>query len=346
MSREDCIEGGDGQLFPCLTLSVRGYHLVLSVKPSTIPNAGNGVFLSCKPAVGHEEGDDCEDEQEHFDLDAGELLDLGIYAPCRIQDKKPAAAFTVKNFVHSNKCEEFSFGPKDTGFQLDITDDTTGELHDIAKARIHPYVNERKDEDGICIWAEHDVEGAVHLLLGHAKESQKKFVVPADGSQVEVFMNYGVDYEKVRVRKGYSFREHEEMEELNDADMLGVIYAFGPVEVEAASNFLFQLLSTQDPSRFTGTFIDRSLTCAAVLQRRAQVLLLDADNTVPSLVNLANLLRVSKGLVTLVLHFSDDEHDSLKTLNAAGNVDGLLREVLKRQYSDEQQLEMLKSMME
>jgi hypothetical protein len=156
-------------------------------------------------------------------------------------------------------------------------------------------------------------------------------------------MKYGDEYEKIRARKGYSFREHEEMEELNDADMLDVIYAFGPVEVEAASNFLFQLFSTPDQSRFTETVIDRSLTCAAVLQRRAQVLLLDAD-TANSPVNLPKLLRVSKGVVTLVLSFSNDENDSLKTLNAAGDVDGLLREVLQRQYSDEQ-LEVMNSMM-
>jgi hypothetical protein len=342
VSRRESIQNVDGKRFPRLTLVFRGYELVFDVKPSTIAGAGNGVFLSCTALVDTGDADDSDDEPEPFQLEAGELLDLGVYAPFRIQDKKPAAAFDVKNFIQSFRCEEFAFDPRDPGYQLDITDDTTGELHDIAKQHIPAYVNESNDENDICIWAEHDPEGVAHYLLGHTNESAGRFEVPVDGSQVEVFVHYGAKYEKIRVQKGYSSLPAEEreamLEQMENEDVADVenMDNFGAAEVEAAANYLVQLFSTQDPSKFSGTVIDRSLTCAAVLQRRAQLLLLDADNTANSRVNLRKLLNVSRGLVTLILDFSNDEHDRLKILHAAGNVDGLLREVLERQYSEEQ----------
>jgi hypothetical protein len=74
-----------------------------------------------------------------FVLKAGELIDLGIYAPFRIQDKKPEAVTFVKNFVHSYKIEKWAFNATDIRYQLDIT--ATGNLHAGAKLHIPAYVN-------------------------------------------------------------------------------------------------------------------------------------------------------------------------------------------------------------
>lgn len=343
-------EGEDGRLFPRLTVILRGYRLVLNVKPSTIPNAGNGVFLSCRPMVdfnddeeGVDDSDDIGDGQEQFELNAGELIDLGIYAPFRIQDKKPEAAFYVKNFIHTFKCEEWSFDLKGSRDPLDITDDVTGDLHAIAKAHIHAYVNETDKDDQINIQAVHDAEGSVHYLLGHAKESQEKFVIPTDGSEIELFINYGAAYEKVRVRKGYSFLPEEErgdiLEELDNEDISDVneMDNFQAAEVEAAANYLFGLFSTEDSSKFAGDVIERALTCAAVLQRRAQRLILEPeDNEMPSEVNLKRVLILSRRLVYLILDMVKDKEGKLKALQAGSNFDGLLKEILERQYSPEQ----------
>jgi hypothetical protein len=70
-----------------------------------------------------------DDEAEYFELKAGELIDLGIYGPFQIEDQKLEAVFFVKNFVHSRKCDAWSFNAGDERYQLDITDDYTGELH-------------------------------------------------------------------------------------------------------------------------------------------------------------------------------------------------------------------------
>ena len=352
LRHDELVEGGHGMRLPRLTLALRGFRLVFSVKPSTIPNAGNGVFLSCTPLV--DNGEDSDDEQEPFELYAGELIDLGVYAPLRIEDKKLEASFYVKNFVHSFKCEEWAFNSGDRRYELDITDEVTGDLHAIAKSQIYAYVNESDVDERISIQAEHDAEGSVHYLLGHASESKGKFVVPSDGRETEVFVNYGSGYEKVRVRKGYSFLPEDEteeiLEELKDEDISDVmeIDSFGEAEIDASVNYLFGLFSAEGQSKFTGSVIERALTCAAVLQRRAQQLFLkgnDDDTEMASTVNIKKVLKLSSSLVNLLLKMARDDHDELKALQAGGNVDELLKQVLERQFSDEQ-LSKLGDMME
>jgi hypothetical protein len=135
LSYEELVHSNDGEPLPRLTLMLRGFCLELNVKPSRIPNAGYGVFLSCMklmktlPMM----------RVDAFVLKAGELVDLGIYAPFRIQDKKPEAVTFVKNFVHSYKIEKWAFNATDIRYQLDIT--ATGNLHAGAKLHIPAYVN-------------------------------------------------------------------------------------------------------------------------------------------------------------------------------------------------------------
>jgi hypothetical protein len=90
----------DNGVLPALTMFVRGFHLVFTVKTSSIPNAGNGVFLTCKALR----------DEPYFELAAGELLDLGVYAPYRSEDRRKEHIWLLKNFVHSRKCEEFNLG--------------------------------------------------------------------------------------------------------------------------------------------------------------------------------------------------------------------------------------------
>lgn len=330
---EEHVEG-----LPRLTVAVRGYELIFEVKRSRIPNAGNGVFLRCKQLI------DNDDEQVPFELKAGELVDVGIYAPLRIEDRKPEAAVYVKNFIHHSKCEVFAFDRKGSTDQLDITDDITGELHTQARKHIHAYVNESNDNNRICIWAEHDAEGSVHYLLGHALELQGKFTLPCGGKEErEVFINYGPQYEKARIRKGYSFLPDDQegiLEELRDEDMKDVLEMsrFSSGEVEKASNFLFGLFAEEQTSRFTDSgMVERSLLCAAVLQRRATYLYLDEGIDASGCQeNLKTVRKVLRKLVSILLGMVKDDQDELTQLQTIGNVNKLLKTILERQYSEEE----------
>lgn len=81
--KEELVENPNARNFPRLTLVVRGFRLELTVKPSTIPNAGHGVFVRCAPLM----VDYNKAESHPFVLKPGELVDLGVYGPFRIQDK-------------------------------------------------------------------------------------------------------------------------------------------------------------------------------------------------------------------------------------------------------------------
>lgn len=145
----------EGQRLPKLTLIFRGFKLCFRVKKSLIPNAGFGVFASCQCIAGS--------DAPYFELPAGELLDLGVYAPHRAEDLKTETVLAVKNFLFSLKPEGWIFDTDENnaehkGHCYDITDDFTGELHDGAKMQVPVYVNET---DGIAVptvTAAHDPE--------------------------------------------------------------------------------------------------------------------------------------------------------------------------------------------
>lgn len=331
-ARHEVVSNG----LPQLTLAVRGYELTFKVKRSTIPNAGNGVFLSCSQMF--------DDDQLPFELKCGELLDMGSYAPLRIGDRRSEPVMYVKSFIHSARCEEFAFDQKGSTDQLDITDDITGMLHAKAKRSIQAYVNESNEKDDICIWAEHDAEDSVHYLLGHANQSQGAFRLSCDSCEQEVFINYGPLYEKVRVRKGYSFLSEDEqvdiLEELRDEDVRDVLEMgmFSEMEVHKATNFLFLLFTEEPRSKFTDPLvIERALLSTAILQRTARRLFVDKDSDATTCQdNLTNTCKMLRKLVFVLLGMLNDEQGELHTLEAGGNFDELLRKILERQYSEEQ----------
>lgn len=336
LRKEELRNSADGKRLPHLTLAVRGFQLEFNVKPSTISGAGFGVFLKITSLAG---------DNVPFVLRAGELVDLGVYAPFRIQDKKPEAVFFAKNFIHSYEPECWTFYAGDSRYHLDITDDVTGEIHSEAKKHIHAYVNESEFNERVCIRAEHDAEGGVHYLLGHADASQGPFSIPSDGTtEVEIFVNYGEEYEKIRVRKGYGFYPEKKsylLKVLKYEDVADVkeLNEFGSNDIEACVAFLLNLFSKE--ADFASVVIERALIVAAVFQRRAQQLFLEqrsedtamGDGTSSSNVNMKKLLKVSESLVVLLLDMADSV-GQLKELQAAGNVDGVLAHVLKEKFSD------------
>ena len=254
--------------------------------------------------------------------------------------------------MHSHFCEEWAFESGDSQYQVDITDDITGDIHSEAKKRIFAYVNESNVDGAVCIRAEHDAEGSVHYLLGHSHQSQGSLVIPSNGVPMEVFVNYGAGYEAVRVRKGYSFlsdgsdKKLSLMKAIKLADVADVkeMDRFGAAEVEAAVDFLFVLFGKDED--FSIRVIHRAVIVAVVLQRRARQLFLDGNDNadivddVPNTVNMRKLLQHSRNVVTLLLDMVQGGTDEPKSLHAAGNVDKLCALVLKTSFSESELAEL------
>lgn len=171
----------DHQPYQKKTLVVKGFALDLIAKKSGIPNAGLGLWISCRCLVGR--------PRSVFELKPAEMVDLGVYAPLRIEDRKSDAISLSKAFLHSWMPEGFNFdsAPHERSGRcqvLDLTDDYTGGLHAEALRQVLPYVNEtdgRSEKSSIL--AEHDPSGAVHYLLGNLENG---FTMKANGKESEV----------------------------------------------------------------------------------------------------------------------------------------------------------------
>jgi len=180
------------RMLPVLTIRYKGFLLKFRVGSSSINGAGFGVFLSISKAM--------DEVPNELRLEAGELLDFGVYAPYRAEDIRSDHEFLVKSLLHDGKNEVYAWESNTQENYLDITDNSTGELHMIARTHVHPFVNEIQDPSSEipCVVARADPEGAVHYLLGHApKDSNEPFVFPADGSEAEIFVDYEQHYEMV-----------------------------------------------------------------------------------------------------------------------------------------------------
>jgi hypothetical protein len=96
----------------------------------------------------------------------------------------------------------WSFGVAETIYdrdqEVDITDDLTGEPHDIARRNIPMYVNEKGHNPSLkeTIHAKEADERIIHYFLMIKKPMKK-------GDEIEVFVDYKDLYEGNRIRRGY-----------------------------------------------------------------------------------------------------------------------------------------------
>lgn len=264
---EDFVVDEHGMFAPRLTMHFRGFHLIFTAKTSTIPNSGKGVFLSCSTLSGSED--------DYFMLNAGELLDLGVYAPFRRSDKKTAHVFLMKNFIHSSQCEEWNFDTVLDDNLFDITDDTTGKLHEVASRHLPAYVNETDGMSTASVFAQHDPEGCVHYLLGHGNEEDGPFTLQANGEEREIFIDYGEQYEDVRVRKNYSRLSPEDAAERRlelDQDykeVLDEMKTYNATEIIQCVNFMMQ--DVFYPNRpYPASVVIRALLVTVLFRNRAE----------------------------------------------------------------------------
>jgi hypothetical protein len=187
------------------SMNVRGFILEIMAKKSLIPNSGLGVFVKAS------KGPFMTKAVEYFELEAGDQVDLGVYGPLRPQDRLDDAVNFMKNFIHSWEPEGWCFDMAThhevkASHVIDITDNWTGDLHSLASQNVMVYVNETdgKPNSIPTIWASHDPAGAVHYLMGHGEKKHGKFRIPLNGEEIELKIDYGEKYEKVRLEKDIS----------------------------------------------------------------------------------------------------------------------------------------------
>lgn len=251
---------------PCVIIHYACFELRFLVKTSTIPNAGYGVFLSCQPL-------DDEDSQRYFELLPGELLDFGVYAPLRAEDRKNEHRFLIKSFIHKFKCESYVFDTRDHDDAYDITDDLTGTMHSEARKHIPPYVNETNEWRHRIpeVQAMYDPQGSLHYLLGYLETESKSFKVPADGIEREIFIDYGEAYELVRLREGFPRSDMEpsaikEKLEKDEFEYLEEILSFSANETKGAISLLKNIITKEIKEE---DMIKRMLLVLIFLRKRA-----------------------------------------------------------------------------
>ncbi|GAX14768.1 hypothetical protein FisN_25Lh038 [Fistulifera solaris] len=180
------------------------FHIELQVLPSKqAPHAGYGLFAYVNTI------DDNDDSNlpklSTVEIPPGVLIDLGVYGPLRPEDRKPWPARLLKSFIYSYHCGSWFFETsKEDDAVFDMTDDATGQLHELARRNVLMYANETSglEQDIQSLWPIYDPEGAVHFYLGHPDPDQGPLLLPI-GSPVELLVDYGAQYEQERVRKNY-----------------------------------------------------------------------------------------------------------------------------------------------
>ena len=104
------------------------------------------------------------------------VVALGRYGPFRKEDRKTKAEFDIKSFIFNHEPSGWSFGVNEKLFpwqeqMVDITDDLTGDTHQLAQNELAMHVNEVGHDKTLTqnVWAldTHDrsVEYFVSLLM-------------------------------------------------------------------------------------------------------------------------------------------------------------------------------------
>ncbi|KAL3926959.1 MAG: hypothetical protein SGBAC_013271 [Bacillariaceae sp.] len=302
---------------PSLCLHYSGFKLEFTVQPSTILNSGNGVFLSLTsllnpPPVFSRGRNECAtnqgvhhpyDQQRNvpvFSLPPGEVLDIGVYAPLTSQDETPDHIMLVRSFLQSFWCDSYSMNTRDKETVFDITHGR-GKLTNEAKKSILPFVNENNQ------WQTHraevqlidDPQGSFHYVLGYRYDEllgEDVDVLPfrqlADGRPREVFVDYGAQYEMVRLRHGYpripiaNEAERKKILDEDEREKLDIMFELSAKKLQEAIQCVYEFVTTttmielqqrlqelhDDDENDRNNLRERVLAAVVVLQARSEQL--------------------------------------------------------------------------
>jgi hypothetical protein len=124
--------------YPRRVLHVEGgFQLHVFAAKSGISNAGDGLFIECHGPPSH--------SGKCLELEAGQLLDLGVYGPLQNSDRKSEFEFELKNFLHAGGPDVWCWAMahhENNSIVIDITDDRTGDIHEEARKNVLVYANE------------------------------------------------------------------------------------------------------------------------------------------------------------------------------------------------------------
>ena len=168
-------------ILPQLTVYTRGYKFMFRVKEASSSSAVDhsdgrerqqqqqrrrrqrqkqqqqqqqqyGVFVSCT-TMPQPPGSSSNTGDQEINLKPGELIDLGILAPLRDEEKmdhrtgsgsdscrKSLSSFLVKNFIHRFRPEKYAILSDDGNYVYDLTDDFSGKMKDVAATRLLSYI--------------------------------------------------------------------------------------------------------------------------------------------------------------------------------------------------------------
>mmetsp|Transcript_28621 Transcript_28621/g.69330 ORF Transcript_28621/g.69330 Transcript_28621/m.69330 type:complete len:1322 (-) Transcript_28621:107-4072(-) len=293
---------------PSLCLHYSGFQLEFTVQPSTIPNSGNGVFLSITsllnppPTFSRGRNESPTNRRVHqydqqgnvpvFSLLPGEVLDFGVYAPLTSEDETPDYIMLVRSFLQSFWCDSYSMNTRDNEAVYDITHGR-GELIREAKNSVLPFVNESNE------WQTHraevqlidDPQGSFHYVLGYRSDDGHllPFQQLADARPREIFVDYGRQYEMVRLRHGYPripvSNEEERKQKLDEdeREKLDVMFELSAKKlqeaIECVHDFVMntmekvqQLLQELHDDQNRNNTRERVLAAIIVLQARSEQL--------------------------------------------------------------------------
>eukprot|EP00980_Cylindrotheca_fusiformis_P023509 scaffold10546_cov133-Cylindrotheca_fusiformis.AAC.2 len=312
--RSEEVELFEGKLVPKVALVVRGCRIVLTVKQSTIPFAGYGVFAKAEYCDG-------DSGKGSFDLKCGELVDLGVYAPFCSTHKKKASVFCVKAYIHSYSPEGWSFDADSNDMIYDLTDEFSGSITEEARSRLLCYVNECTGDAKPTVQAEFDPTGAVHFLLGVVDEQETKLSIPTS-SELEIFAYYGDGYENVRLRNGYSQlnvgEKTKRMKQLKKEDSEhcdDVEQNYSAADVAACVDYLESLYSDPDCSQLVPLLVrERSCTILHCLKKRCRLLLELTDQE-----NRGTMVHYSSKIDELLADLEEESSSDAESLEDGEN---------------------------
>ena len=295
------------------------FRVGLEVLPSQqAEDAGLGLFACIHPLR------NTNNTPATFELPPGVLIDLGVYGPLRLQDRKSWCIRLIKSFVYDYCCGSWFFETNTCDHSVfDMTDDATGKLHALSQRNLLVYTNEVSGSmhDIPSLSPQYDPEGAVHFYLGHPDQHQGPLVLPV-GTPVELLVDYGPQYEQERVRKKYprvsgNYLQHmqeclqeenygilQELQELSMEDMESDAIPFLQTLVES-----WEILVRENPHALNPRHLERALMVAMILVHEQRELALPSE---PSLTTFRTVISTLCSLFA-----SDQQMMSLITSNIA-----------------------------
>ena len=183
-----------GEPIPSIIMTVGGYLFRLFTKASGIANAGLGLFVHISILVVQNHSDSV------FEFPAGQLIDLGVYAPCTDEECKIEQVVVMKNFLMHDFAESYSFAKasRDTNdFDLfDVTKDDKPALTKAAAENLLVFANESDGKSEVpSLVCRYDAEGAIHYLMGHDEERSGPLTIPLNQDfELKVFDDVSIRF--------------------------------------------------------------------------------------------------------------------------------------------------------